>query len=980
MADDDSTSRFGLDEPVFGFMGDGAAVSDANSDPSNPPADGSSQPFYGSSSAWDFQVTPQFDSFDVSSAGTAPPAQAGSVTTSWPLAAFDRPSRPRAHEVSPSFDGFPPPNVDLTNAFGSNPGTSDQSRPPVLAVTQAGAGADAAAALSTEELRNIAMPPHLQYNSPKSASSPDSSRSDAKAGAASSPDLAGPSARKDNRKRKVTDELDEDDDMDDEDKPVKKTAHNMIEKRYRTNINDKIAALRDSVPSLRIMSKSARGEDTTEDREELHGLTPAHKLNKATVLSKATEYIRHLEKRNNRLADENLAMKDRIAAFEKLFMAGAMNGSVSPMQHPPTPMQYPQDDRQQFANSPMATSQDGGGNAPGMINVPDDMKRIISAQMAVGQPYPMSQQPFRGSNPAVVRQQQIQQHQQMQQNGWVNNASPYFGKLMVGSLAGLMILEAVGENEVSNEKPEGRGLFALPLRLLGHVSSTLDLYVMGYHVHTSLKLLVFFGAMLWVFVPSLFATPGARLKKQQATALRAAPPLASSIHVRRQAWLTAIQTVWVPRHNFFLEAAALILKTMKLSLRNAIGVHGYQMLTGLTEEQETARVQAWSIALDSQLAGGDMDICKSRLILTLLASGTVPDTPTRLMLKALHIRILLWDLSHNHWQLGAINTIAAKLARKRWNEARQLNRMLVQLRRGSSTRHENELPDHLVALVEQECDDVLSASVIQRANNLAFNVDTAHDVDVHIDGMDSVVEDTAVGSPMDAVAAWWSTETLHRVLTATLEEDAQGLADKAQKIELAIDVAPIGSIAQLRAILARAVFVEESRADNIEAAGQAMTADGIESTFGGSALGIAPCPHVYNRNLELTLDCALAIKHLSRTTTLTAADIRRLGFDDGIIRLEYMSAMTLLGFTACMELMKQFLENRRVRDELEPTMAKLSSNLRIWMGKPWADKCGVSSELRNKVVERCLMVTKAVDGSERDTGYGSMSEAEDMDT
>jgi hypothetical protein len=57
----------------------------------------------------------------------------------------------------------------------------------------------------------------------------------------------------------------------------------MIEKRYRTNLNDKIAALRDSVPSLRIMSKSARGEDTTEDQEELHGLTPAHKLNKATV-------------------------------------------------------------------------------------------------------------------------------------------------------------------------------------------------------------------------------------------------------------------------------------------------------------------------------------------------------------------------------------------------------------------------------------------------------------------------------------------------------------------------------------------------------------------------------------------------------------------------------------------------------------------------------------------------------------------------
>ena len=105
----------------------------------------------------------------------------------------------------------------------------------------------------------------------------------------SSPDGLGPS-KPNSRKRKSSAEVDEDDDDDDLDghQPVKKTAHNMIEKRYRTNLNDKIAALRDSVPALRIMSKSARGEDTTEDREELHGLTPAHKLNKATVCGPLT--------------------------------------------------------------------------------------------------------------------------------------------------------------------------------------------------------------------------------------------------------------------------------------------------------------------------------------------------------------------------------------------------------------------------------------------------------------------------------------------------------------------------------------------------------------------------------------------------------------------------------------------------------------------------------------------------------------------
>lgn len=131
-----------------------------------------------------------------------------------------------------------------------------------------------------EKLSKIAMPPHLQYHSsPKSEPSPESASSTRKSPFMSSPEGQSQSSRK----RKSS--ADEDEDDDDLEHPMKKSAHNAIEKRYRTNLNDKIAALRDSVPSLRIMSKSARGEDTTEDREELHGLTPAHKLNKATVSS-----------------------------------------------------------------------------------------------------------------------------------------------------------------------------------------------------------------------------------------------------------------------------------------------------------------------------------------------------------------------------------------------------------------------------------------------------------------------------------------------------------------------------------------------------------------------------------------------------------------------------------------------------------------------------------------------------------------------
>lgn len=130
-----------------------------------------------------------------------------------------------------------------------------------------------------DALRMIAMP-HLPLPSTSNDAQLGSPGAN-QAGIASSPEHPDPKTNL--KKRKSSAGVDDEDEADEAQQPVKKTAHNMIEKRYRTNLNDKIAALRDSVPSLRIMSKSARGEDTTEDREELHGLTPAHKLNKATV-------------------------------------------------------------------------------------------------------------------------------------------------------------------------------------------------------------------------------------------------------------------------------------------------------------------------------------------------------------------------------------------------------------------------------------------------------------------------------------------------------------------------------------------------------------------------------------------------------------------------------------------------------------------------------------------------------------------------
>ncbi|KAF5692832.1 myc-type bHLH transcription factor [Fusarium denticulatum] len=973
MADHDSAnSLYGLQDPnLGGFVDDGSVV---KSDPSSAslPNDSSrpqtQQQYY--DAAWQFTGTPPYDSYDPSSS-TAPPAQTTYQPSPWNLAFGQDQQNLQQLPISTGIDGLPVTALSSESIYAASNPSLRQPSFNDNTVLQPALISHLTPALQ-EKLRNIAMPPHLQYHSPKSASSPDSANGELRRGIFSSPDPADGSSKASRKRKSSADPEDEEEEEEDGDQPVKKTAHNMIEKRYRTNLNDKIAALRDSVPSLRIMSKSARGEDTTEDREELHGLTPAHKLNKATVLSKATEYIRHLEKRNNRLLDENGAMQARIAAFEKLFMAGAMNGAISPLQQPPTPIQYAQD-AQQFVGGP---SQDGNAQPGGMIQVPDDMKRIISQQMASGQPYPVPQQQFRGGNPALIRQQQLQQQQQMQQGRW-NNAGPYFGKLMVGSLAGLMILEAMHEDEVSNEKPEGRGLFAMPIQLLEGAASGLDLTVGGYHLHTSLRIILLLGTFLWVFVPSLFTRGSQKSKKPQVGVLQAAPSLASPIHVRRQAWLTAIQTVWVPSHNFFLEAAALILKTLKLSLRNAIGVHGYQAITGLTQEQETARVQAWSIALDSQLAGGDVEINKSRLILTLLASGTLPDTPARLMLKALHIRVLLWDLSQNRLQLGAINLIAAKLARSKWNEARQLNRLLTQLHRESSEQHDDDLPEHLALLVEQDCDEVLNDDVIQRAHNLAFNTDTDYNVVTPMDGMDSVVDDTAIGSPLDAVAAWWSTQFLHRILVATLEKDKEMLSTKAEDIELTIKAAPLGSTAQARAIVARAVLIDKARGANIASALQSMGNEKVDALLSSSICVVDSSFQASTPDLRLALRCAMAIAHLRRVECTPGSTHQGLRMIESIMTRGNAPQMSLIGCTATLELMEELYEHKAAAETFQSSLERLSGGLRLWMGGSPGEKCGVASDVREKVVSRCLAINKSMVGIDSDTGYGSLDECED---
>ncbi|KAB5566582.1 helix-loop-helix DNA-binding domain-containing protein [Coniochaeta sp. 2T2.1] len=96
-----------------------------------------------------------------------------------------------------------------------------------------------------------------------------------------------------------------------------RAAHNDIERKYRTNLKDRIAELKSAVPALQTISEDAGDEDEPSQP----GRAP--KVSKGTVLTKATEYIQQLERRNKQIMAEHQTLSRRLQAFEQLLAAQA---------------------------------------------------------------------------------------------------------------------------------------------------------------------------------------------------------------------------------------------------------------------------------------------------------------------------------------------------------------------------------------------------------------------------------------------------------------------------------------------------------------------------------------------------------------------------------------------------------------------------------------------------------------------------------
>ncbi|KAI9800109.1 MAG: hypothetical protein M1825_004291 [Sarcosagium campestre] len=98
-----------------------------------------------------------------------------------------------------------------------------------------------------------------------------------------------------------------------------KKAHTLVERRYRMNLNEKFRQLRDRLPPPLPSPTNQTATDLNgEQCIGVEDVLPHQKLNKGSVLTMATEYLEHVEHQQQRVVEENKALKGYVTELEKL--------------------------------------------------------------------------------------------------------------------------------------------------------------------------------------------------------------------------------------------------------------------------------------------------------------------------------------------------------------------------------------------------------------------------------------------------------------------------------------------------------------------------------------------------------------------------------------------------------------------------------------------------------------------------------------
>ncbi|KAJ9133422.1 hypothetical protein NKR23_g10725 [Pleurostoma richardsiae] len=553
--------------------------------------------------------------------------------------------------------------------------------------------------------------------------------------------------------------------------------------------------------------------------------------------------------------------------------------------------------------------------------------------------------------------------QLMTEQGGTGRRSPGGGpmsKLMVGGMAGMLAMQGFSTPEGGNDMPSGRGLFALPVHLLPQFGQSLqhlgfvgDASTINTALHAFRGLLLL-GAVLYVFLPSLFDAAAEKAKPsekmQQATMAQTEAQqqqLASPKDLRRDAFLTATQGVWVPRKSLHI-ILAVILQATKLVL-GSCGIDPAAFMRLLPSRAQEDSTRAWDIALDAQISGGDTNVTTGRLLVTLLAASSLPETPYRLMLRALHSHVLV--ASATGLLKHALESLLSGYSKKLWDKARTLQEKTPK----EPMNEDTPLPAHLVALLELDAEDVFLDEIIERACHLIHGTQSSTDSDsAAAPWMHTIVSDAAIVTPLDFLAAWRAGIILRDELVSYPELHAQDSGEQEEDpetalrdtLELASRVAPPRSAVWSRSYVMRALLVEKDQVANISLAFKALLVSGAQSMAassyllpaeGAAAESAGELPGADTKlpavapDLAMALTCAIAISRL-RTPDEEKA-LKALESRLGTVQSEEGAAeqLGMLGYVALYAVLDVVFKDRGVATSHKELCEKVAGMLRVWV-------------------------------------------------
>jgi hypothetical protein len=272
--------------------------------------------------------------------------------------------------------------------------------------------------------------------------------------------------------------------------------------------------------------------------------------------------------------------------------------------------------------------------------------------------------------------------------------------------------------------------------------------------------------------------------------------------------------------------------------------------------------------------------------------------------------------------------------------------------------------------------------IIQKAYNLAYDRSTGHNCEAHDEGMDTVVEDESIRSPLDALAAWYSSLIVQSVLATSLKA-VKRPKYISEKLQVALRVAPPNSNARLRTLVAKTILDSDGEGKDLRMALMSFedlrapnsTSAGVPRISGTSVAATT------KTDICIAVRCAVALNLLSNGSCKGATCL----FSDFDWRRQTNSSSSdigLLGFVAIWKTLNAFVSSDdNWAKEAGESVDRVAAVLRIWIGsrkmrsprRMWIGKSDC-----NRVIDFCNGLQRKLAGlceeGGNDDGYVSGGE------